>query len=140
MGKNNLKCDFCRKSQDVVNKLIAGSGVYICNECVDLSNICLDESTQVPPLKPWMKSPRNWDKSLFLDAIPNSTCDFCHKRQDNVNSLISSYRSPVKRICNECIDLCNEILNEFLEEKDSNSSTKKKMYDSDLKCDFCGKS
>jgi ATP-dependent protease Clp, ATPase subunit len=32
---NRLKCSFCGKSQDQVKKLIAGPGVYICNECVD---------------------------------------------------------------------------------------------------------
>jgi ATP-dependent Clp protease ATP-binding subunit ClpX len=33
-----LKCSFCGKHQRQVNKLIAGPGVYICNECVDLCN------------------------------------------------------------------------------------------------------
>ena len=40
MGKNdtpkNLRCSFCGKTQDNVKKLVAGPGVYICNECVDL--------------------------------------------------------------------------------------------------------
>ena len=31
-----LHCSFCGKSQDAVNKLIAGPGIYICNECVDI--------------------------------------------------------------------------------------------------------
>jgi ATP-dependent Clp protease ATP-binding subunit ClpX len=31
-----LRCSFCGKHQRKVNKLIAGPGVYICNECVDL--------------------------------------------------------------------------------------------------------
>ena len=38
-----LKCSFCGKSQDQVKKLIAGPGVYICDECVDLCNEILDE-------------------------------------------------------------------------------------------------
>ena len=40
MGKNdtprNLRCSFCGKTQENVKKLVAGPGVYICNECVDL--------------------------------------------------------------------------------------------------------
>ncbi len=40
---NRLKCSFCGKSQDQVKKLIAGPGVYICDECVDLCNEILDE-------------------------------------------------------------------------------------------------
>lgn len=38
-----LKCSFCGKSQDQVKKLIAGPGVYICDECVELCNEILDE-------------------------------------------------------------------------------------------------
>jgi hypothetical protein len=40
---NRLKCSFCTKTQDQVKKLIAGPGVYICDECVDLCNEILDE-------------------------------------------------------------------------------------------------
>ncbi len=38
-----LKCSFCGKSQEQVRKLIAGPGVYICDECIDLCNEILDE-------------------------------------------------------------------------------------------------
>ncbi|CYE96103.1 ATP-dependent Clp protease ATP-binding subunit ClpX [Staphylococcus aureus] len=34
--EENLKCSFCGKDQDQVKKLVAGSGVYICNECIEL--------------------------------------------------------------------------------------------------------
>ena len=45
---SHLKCSFCGKSQENVRKLIAGPGVYICNECVDLCNeILLDEDSTV---------------------------------------------------------------------------------------------
>src|ERR1700729_1174267 len=40
---NRLKCSFCGKSQDQVKKLIAGPGVYICDECVDLCNEIIDK-------------------------------------------------------------------------------------------------
>ena len=39
----HLKCSFCGKSQNQVRKLIAGPGVYICDECIDLCNEILDE-------------------------------------------------------------------------------------------------
>jgi len=38
-----LKCSFCGKSQKQVRKLIAGPGVYICDECIDLCNEIIDE-------------------------------------------------------------------------------------------------
>ena len=39
----HLKCSFCGKAQDQVRKLIAGPGVYICDECIDLCNEILEE-------------------------------------------------------------------------------------------------
>ena len=40
---NNLKCTFCDKTQDEVRKLVAGPGVFICDECIDLCNDILTE-------------------------------------------------------------------------------------------------
>ncbi len=42
-GAELLKCSFCGKSQKQVRKLIGGSGVYICNECIDLCNEIIEE-------------------------------------------------------------------------------------------------
>jgi hypothetical protein len=41
-GLGTLCCSFCTKDKDAVAKLIAGPGVYICDECVDLCNQILD--------------------------------------------------------------------------------------------------
>ncbi|MBN1299109.1 MAG: ATP-dependent Clp protease ATP-binding subunit ClpX [Actinobacteria bacterium] len=38
-----LKCSFCNKSQNQVRKLVAGPGVYICDECIDLCNEIIEE-------------------------------------------------------------------------------------------------
>jgi ClpX C4-type zinc finger len=47
-------CSFCRKPSTKVEKLIAGAGVYICNECVDLCRQILENSTGTsPPLSHW---------------------------------------------------------------------------------------
>ena len=43
-----LKCSFCGKSQKQVKKLIAGPGVYICDECIDLCNEIIDEELSQP--------------------------------------------------------------------------------------------
>lgn len=42
-GGDLLKCSFCGKSQKQVKKLIAGHGVYICDECIDLCNEIIEE-------------------------------------------------------------------------------------------------
>jgi len=51
-GSDLLKCSFCGKSQRQVKKLIAGPGVYICDECIDLCNEIIDEElTEASDLK-----------------------------------------------------------------------------------------
>lgn len=42
-GMDLISCSFCGKSQDQVEKIVAGPGVYICNECIDLSKEIIDE-------------------------------------------------------------------------------------------------
>ena len=48
-GNEQLLCSFCGKSQRQVKKLIAGPGVYICDECIDLCNEIIDEELAAPP-------------------------------------------------------------------------------------------
>jgi len=38
-----ISCSFCGKTQDQVKKIVAGPGVYICNECIDLCKEIIDE-------------------------------------------------------------------------------------------------
>jgi ATP-dependent Clp protease ATP-binding subunit ClpX len=47
-GNEQLLCSFCGKSQRQVKKLIAGPGVYICDECIDLCNEIIDEELAQP--------------------------------------------------------------------------------------------
>ncbi len=54
----HLKCSFCAKSQDQVRKLIAGPGVYICDECIDLCNEILDEELLESQAKTSNNSPQ----------------------------------------------------------------------------------
>lgn len=43
-GLEALTCSFCNKDQSEVAKLVAGPGVYICNECVDLCNLIIAQA------------------------------------------------------------------------------------------------
>ena len=45
---DQLQCSFCGKSQRQVRKLIAGPGVYICDECIELCNEIIDEEFSGP--------------------------------------------------------------------------------------------
>ena len=47
-GAELLKCNFCGKSQKQVRKLIAGPGVYICDECIGLCNEIIEEELGQP--------------------------------------------------------------------------------------------
>jgi ATP-dependent Clp protease ATP-binding subunit ClpX len=75
---SHLKCSFCGKSQEQVRKLIAGPGVYICDECVDLCNEILDEelfdSTSAPqPVPRREQSPekrKTRSANISLGQIP----------------------------------------------------------------------
>jgi ATP-dependent Clp protease ATP-binding subunit ClpX len=59
-GNEQLLCSFCGKSQRQVKKLIAGPGVYICDECIDLCNEIIDEELTTP-------------SQLDLDNLPRPT-------------------------------------------------------------------
>ena len=43
LAKDSIRCSFCGKRQEQVNRIIAGPNVYICNECVDLCNSILHD-------------------------------------------------------------------------------------------------
>ncbi|MEC7844527.1 MAG: ATP-dependent Clp protease ATP-binding subunit ClpX [Actinomycetota bacterium] len=62
-----LKCSFCGKSQKQVKKLIAGPGVYICDECIDLCNEIIDEELSVPAEVGFDELPRPEEINAFLD-------------------------------------------------------------------------
>lgn len=42
-SEKNVKCSFCGKSQDTVKKIVAGPGVYICDECISLCKNIIEE-------------------------------------------------------------------------------------------------
>lgn len=75
---SHLKCSFCGKSQEQVRKLIAGPGVYICDECVDLCNEILDEelfdsSSTVPqsvPRREQAPERRRAPSPISMNQIP----------------------------------------------------------------------
>jgi len=66
-GGELLKCSFCGKSQKQVKKLIAGPGVYICDECIDLCNEIIDEELAGPSEDPVGELPAPREIYTFLD-------------------------------------------------------------------------
>jgi len=62
-----IKCSFCDKTQDQVKKMIAGNGVYICNECVDLSKKIIDDELKSDSLKKAQDLPKPMEIKKQLD-------------------------------------------------------------------------
>ena len=66
-GTDPLKCSFCGKGQKQVKKLIAGPGVYICDECIELCNEIIDEELQETTDLPFEELPKPKEIYQFLD-------------------------------------------------------------------------
>ena len=62
-----VKCSFCGKTQKQVKKLIAGPGVYVCNECIDLCNEIIDEENTEETEASLEKLPNPREIRAFLD-------------------------------------------------------------------------
>ncbi|MFC9970221.1 ATP-dependent Clp protease ATP-binding subunit ClpX [Spirillospora sp. NPDC050679] len=67
-GGDLLKCSFCGKSQKQVKKLIAGPGVYICDECIDLCNEIIEEELSETSDLKWDSLPKPREIYEFLDS------------------------------------------------------------------------
>ena len=66
--KKQLKCSFCGKNQEQVRRLIAGPGVYICDECIELcSEIIEEEFDELPENSEVSKVPKPKEIKAVLD-------------------------------------------------------------------------
>lgn len=97
MNKNtgahgNLCCSFCGKSQKEVKKLIAGPGVYICDECIDLCNdIIVEEKEREATVKHSLRVPKPVDIKAYLD-------DYVIGQESAKKSLAVAVHNHYKRI------------------------------------------
>jgi len=66
-GGELLKCSFCGKSQKQVKKLIAGPGVYICDECIDLCNEIIEEEFSTTEEINFSELPKPVEIKSYLD-------------------------------------------------------------------------
>lgn len=65
--QEEIKCSFCGKTQAEVKKIIAGNGVYICNECVDLCKRIIDDELKADYLKSSSELPKPMEIKEKLD-------------------------------------------------------------------------
>ena len=111
-GKGNpgqgtmLGCSFCGKPQKQVRKLIAGPGVYVCNECIERADRVI--ATGEPTATPLSAMTSAGDHNKHGAPVK---CSFCGKRRHQVTGLAAAARVA---ICTECLGLCHEIISEEL--------------------------
>ena len=67
--KKQLRCSFCGKSQDKVQRMIAGPGVCICNECVDLCQAVLEDEPAAAQRRPAAE-----EVELAIPKIGRASC------------------------------------------------------------------
>ena len=78
-----LKCSFCGKSQKQVKKLIAGPGVYICDECIDLCNEIIEEELSEASDVQLGDLPKPREIFEFLDEYVIGHTHTVHQSKDN---------------------------------------------------------
>ena len=100
-----LKCSFCGKQQKQTKKLIAGPGVYICNECADKADRVIATGNPAATPLAAMKPVGDDEDGLRVK------CSFCGKRRHQASGLAITGRVA---ICTECLALCHEIVTEAL--------------------------
>jgi ribosomal protein L37AE/L43A len=99
-SRDLLSCSFCGKNQKQVHKLIAGPGVYICDECVERVRAVL-----APP-GTTVRTPIATIEPVGA-ADGAEQCSFCGKRRLQVAAMAATGNAAT---CNECLDLCDEII------------------------------
>ena len=86
-----LKCSFCGKSQKQVKKLIAGPGVYICDECIDLCNEIIEEEFSVTEEITFTELPKPVEINSYL-------ADYVVGQEDAKKKLSVAVYNHYKRI------------------------------------------
>ena len=131
-----IECSFCGDPRSLVKRLVAGPGVIICNQCTEKF------------VEQW----RTEGEELKNDRL---SCTFCHKAHLEVSKITTSSDGNY-HICDECIELCEELVNEGLgkvEEDTADHTEDQKSVEQEsnpaepehkiekpgeLRCSFCG--
>ena len=93
-GGELLKCSFCGKSQKQVKKLIAGPGVYICDECIDLCNEIIEEELSDTSELRFDELPKPAEIFDFLKRKPEDYLpDFAMSSEGKNSCLLTAGRS-----------------------------------------------
>ncbi|MEH7746452.1 ClpX C4-type zinc finger protein, partial [Neobacillus drentensis] len=106
--KGQLKCSFCGKTQDQVRKLVAGPGVYICDECIELCTEIVEEELGTEEEVEFKDVPKPKEICEILDEYvigqdqakkSLSVAVYNHYKRINSNSKIDDVELAKSNIC-----------------------------------------
>ena len=101
-----LRCSFCKRTQDIVKQLISSPRdyhrAYICDECI---RFCINAMENTP-------------RPSSHHSVGRPRCSFCHKGSDIVRLQSSSGDPPNASICEECLAVCGDILQDIAPMRD----------------------
>jgi ATP-dependent protease Clp ATPase subunit len=122
---DDFHCSFCGKRRREVRKLVSGPRVFICNECVALCREIIGPRSSPPhedaasddserttldmPAQDVGAAALPDDDDVTAERKPPDErhCSFCGKAKNDVARLVNG---PTVYICNECVDLCEDII------------------------------
>ena len=93
-----MNCGFCGADKDSVEALIAGPGVYICDDCTKVIEQVLINRTSIEP------------NFQALERTSKLRCSFCSKRSGRDRKVVAGVDA---QICHECIEICKKLLSEY---------------------------
>ena len=94
-GKGPLRCSFCGKDEKRVQKLVSGTGVHMCNGCIETAAHLIDH----PPIA---------QKRIFkrLDETSAKRCSFCGSRKRGLARVTAG----ANQICANCVAMAEKIV------------------------------
>lgn len=98
-----LCCSFCGRDQKHVKKLIAGTGVYLCDRCLPRADGVLATGRTDAAVTGSIQA--------VGEEARAERCGFCGKRRAQVAGMVAAERA---RICDQCLRLCREMSDERL--------------------------
>jgi hypothetical protein len=101
-----IRCSFCGHLRDAEHRVVAGSRIYICEQCMTLAGKVIATGEVAA-------TPLSAVKTVPAD-VATAKCSFCGKRRHQVSGIALAAAGT---ICTECLALCKEIMDEELGEQ-----------------------
>ena len=88
-GNETVRCSFCGKTQEEVKKIVAGPGVYICNECIDLCKEIIDEEFYEEAVREFTEVPKPLE---ILEVLNNYVIGQDRAKRSSAVAVYNHYK------------------------------------------------